>query len=402
MINSARMLNNLHQISRIGQDDSGGISRLAYSKAYFEALYKLKKLAEKKGFEIYQDKVGNLFITYNPFNHPTFIMLGSHLDTVKNGGLYDGALGVFAGLEVLESIQDSQYPLNHGLLLVAFNAEEGGPMGGTFGSRTISGAVDLEDPHLAEKLSHYLLTIDDVKESQWDFENVKAFIELHIEQGSYLEDHHYEIGVVEGIVAIYRYDIYFYGVSNHAGTTPMKGRQDPIPQMARFITYLYEAAQAYDHPFVMTVGDISVKPGMYNVIPNEAGLHLEIRDIDVSHLKAFIAQVEKHLADHFQDYRLIKNVEKPSSLMDPQVIKTIEAAAHDLNFKYVTMSSGAGHDTNPISEKVSAGMIFVPSVGGVSHSPLEFTHEDQIIQGTQTLLQTVLNLDQNYSNRKVR
>lgn len=398
MINQERMLKKFYEIASIGRDELGGISRLAYSKAYFEALFKLKKLADQKGFQVHQDKIGNLFITYNPSNQKNYLMIGSHLDTVKNGGLYDGALGVFAGFEVLESIQEANHPLNHGLILAAFNAEEGGPMGGTFGSRTITGSVDLDDPNLVEKLSEYMLTVEDVKESRWNFDDIKTFIELHIEQGSYLEDNNFQIGVVEGIVAIYRYDIYFYGTSNHAGTTPMKGRKDPIPQMSNFLSYLYETSKTYNHPFVMTVGNVVVKPGMYNVIPNEAGVHLEIRDIDENRLNSFIESVKKYLADHFNNYQLVKNVEKPASLMDSQVVKQIEAAAEELSYPHTLMSSGAGHDTNPISEKVPSGMIFVPSKGGVSHSPLEITEEDQIMQGTKTLLKAVLNLDHYFAS----
>lgn len=396
MINIERLSENLKNIGGIGGDGKGGITRLAYSKAYFEALYKLKKLVEKKGYSAHQDKIGNLFVTYNPNAFDTFIMVGSHLDTVRNGGLYDGALGVFAGLEVLDTIQALDIPLKHGLILAVFNAEEGGEMGGTFGSRAISGAVDFDDPDLSEKLSHYVLTVDDVKASKWDFDDIKAFVELHIEQGSHLVDNQYEIGVVEGIVAIYRYDFHFYGTSNHAGTTPMDGRDDPIPKMNSFISHLYQGAKEYEHPFVLTVGNIEVKPAMYNVIPNEVIVRVEIRDIDASNLQNFIITMREYLADNFGNYQVVKNVEKSASFMHPKVTSAIEAAADDSNYNYVLMSSGAGHDANPISKKVPSGMIFVPSVGGISHSPNEFTSNEQIEKGTTTLLRTILNVDKNF------
>lgn len=393
MIDIERLSENLKNIGDIGRDNNGGITRLAYSKAYFEALYKLKKLVEKKGYSARQDKVGNLFVIYNPDDFETFMMMGSHLDTVRNGGLYDGALGVFAGLEVLDTIQTLDIPLKHGLILAVFNAEEGGEMGGTFGSRAISGFVDFDDPNLPEKLSHYVLTVDDVKASEWDFDNIKAFVELHIEQGSYLIDNHYEIGVVDGIVAIYRYDFHFFGTSNHAGTTPMDGRDDPVLKMNTFISHLYHEAEEYNHPFVLTVGNIEIKPGMYNVIPNEAIVQVEIRDIDVGNLKSFITAMNDYLADNVIDYQVIKNVEKTASFMNPKVVSAIEAAADESNYNYVLMSSGAGHDANPISKKVPTGMVFVPSMGGVSHSPKEFTSNEQIEKGTITLLRAILRLD---------
>lgn len=393
MINMERLSENLMNIGHIGRDAKGGITRLAYSKSYFEALYELKKLAGSKGFATHQDKVGNLFVTYNPSGSADFIMLGSHLDTVKNGGLYDGALGVLGAFEVLETIKDQSIPLKHGLILATFNAEEGGEMGGTFGSRAIVGDIDFEEPQLSERLSHYVMTLEDVKSSEWDFEHIKGFIELHIEQGSYLIDNDYEIGVVEGIVGIYRYNIHLFGSSNHAGTTPMMSRDDPIPKMNSFLSHLYQEAQKYAHPFVMTIGNIEVKPGMFSVIPNEVVVQVEIRDIHTKHIEAFTADMKDYLKSHVDRYQIIKNIEKSASMMDEGVIQTIEAAAIDSNYHYVLMSSGAGHDAHPMSEKVPTGMIFVPSIGGVSHSPDEFTNDEQIEKGANTLLHAILKLD---------
>lgn len=403
MINIERLMQNLDNIGNIGCDIKGGITRTAFSPAYFGALFQLKKLAEQSGYSVLQDKIGNLFITYNPNESDKFIMLGSHLDTVRNGGLYDGALGVMAGLEVLDSIREQALPLQHGLILTVFNAEEGGEMGGTFGSRAITGAIDLTDPHLSDRLSQHVLTTEDVSMSEWDFSNIIAFIELHIEQGPYLADNGYDIGVVDGIVGIYRYDFHLYGTSNHAGTTPMVGRDDPILKMNAFIQHLHDVSLHYEHPFVMTVGNIKVNPGLYSVIPNEVILQVELRDINTDNLDEFIQSMEEYLGDNVENFDIIKNVEKSATIMNPSIVNIIEEAAIQGQNKQIVMSSGAGHDSSSMSRKVPTGMIFVPSVGGISHTPDEFTNKEQIKKGTDTLLRAILNLDKSGSvnNEKI-
>ncbi|WP_138160561.1 Zn-dependent hydrolase [Peptoniphilus catoniae] len=391
-MNAERFMNNLKTIAGIGRNDLNGIDRLAFSPYYYQALKELEKYLKERDFQTRVDAIGNLFVTYNPDNKDEFIMLGSHLDTVKNGGLYDGALGVFAGLEALESIKEKGLKLNYGLILAVFNAEEGSEMGGTFGSRTICGRNDFSDKGFEERLKKYDLTLEDIRACKINFDNIKAFIELHIEQGPTLYNESIDIGVVNGIVGITRYDLKVFGESNHAGTTMMKYRNDPIKKLPKIIKELFDLADEYEDPFVMTIGDIKVVPGMYNVIPREANLFIEVRDMSQDNINKFFEKLGKFLSDEKFDYSLEKMIEKPSVKLDKNIMSLIEKSAQDLKLSYKEMSSGAGHDAKEISHLVPTGMIFVPSVDGISHSPKEYTKEEDLEKGVRLLIEFLKNI----------
>ena len=394
MINIKRLMENLESIGNIGREDDKGISRLAFSNEYYKAIERLESLAKSKGFKTNADSIGNLTIEYNPDNIDEFILLGSHLDTVKNGGLYDGALGVFVALEILETIVENDISLKHGIKIMAFNAEEGSEMGGTFGSRTICNRNNLSDDSLADKLKNYDLTINDLKNSVVDLSHVKAFLELHIEQGGVLDTNGLDIGVVNGIVGITRYDLKIYGEANHAGTTPMALRDDPIKKLSYVLDKMYEISDRFPHPFVMTIGNIVVTPGMYNIIPNCAELKIEVRDLKQDNIDKFFNSLNEYLKKSNLHYSLIKNIEKPSVQLDKNIVNTFVQVLEETKLKFLIMSSGAGHDAKELSHIVPTGMLFVPSIGGVSHSPEEYTSEEQIEIGTKVLLQALLKLDE--------
>lgn len=396
MVNMNRLVKNLTDIAEIGRVEGAGISRMAYSEEFFKALNKLRDLADSRGYETKIDRVGNLFICYNPKKCKKYIMTGSHLDTVRNGGLYDGALGVFSAFEVLDTIKDSEVELNHGIIVVCFNAEEGSKMGGTFGSRTICGANNLEDKKLPERLSVYGLSIDDLKSSIMDFENIVAFVELHIEQGGVLDLEKLDIGVVEGIVEIRHYDLILRGTANHGGTTPMYLRDDPVRRLPELIGKLYELAGKYPSPFVMTIGDLIVSPGMYNIIPAEIKILLEARDLNSNNLDSFFRELEDYLESIEFKCELIKNIGNSSSILSEEVVETITEVVEKRGYSYKKMSSGAGHDSEEISKLVPTGMIFVPSIGGISHSPREYTSKEQIEKGVEVLLDTIVSLDKKF------
>lgn len=394
MINIDRIENHLNTTGKIGQTEYG-LNRIAFSEEYYSSIEKLERYAKEYGFATYIDKVGNLFISYNPKNKEKNILIGSHMDSVKSGGIFDGALGVFAGVEILESIKENNVELiNYGITVVAFNAEEGSEMGGTFGSRTICDRNDLNDSELAKKAAVYNLTIDDLKASVYDLSKVSAFLELHIEQGAFLENSNLDIGVVDGIVGITRYDLSILGTSNHAGTTPMNLRDDPVRKIPVIIDTMFEYASKYENPFVMTVGDIKVKPGMYNVIPNEVKLLIEVRDMDQGNIDDFFESIDSYLKSMDFNYKLERNIEKPSVKLNVEVIATIASCSEELGYKTVIMSSGAGHDAKEMNYKVPTGMIFIPSIEGISHSPDEFSTLEQIEKGINVLYNTVIKIDE--------
>lgn len=388
-MNTDRFFDNLHNFARIGYEEGQGTTRLAFSDEYYHAIAKMKDYAASKGFECKIDKIGNIFVIYNPKGADKFLMIGSHMDTVKSGGLYDGAMGAMAALEVLETFKDKNIEPNIGLVSVGFNAEEGSEMGGTFGSRTISGRNDLEDPSLEAKLATYDLSLSDLKESVIDREKLVGFVELHIEQGAVLESENIDIGLVNGIVGITRYNLFIKGESNHAGTTPMDMRNDPVRCLPDVLDKLFELSSRFAHPFVMTVGDMRLRPGAYNIIANEAEILIELRDMDQGNIDEFIDDLNKYLEDNVKDYRLVKNIKKPPVYLDKDYMEKTRAACQSLGYTCKEMSSGAGHDAQEMSHHFPTGLIFIPSVGGISHSPREYSTDDQVIKGLNVLYHTV-------------
>lgn len=392
MINIDRLLKNLKDIGEIGKGlDGRGISRLAFSKEYFEALERLNNLAKSKGLSTEVDKVGNLFITYNPKNADKYIMFGSHLDTVRNGGLYDGALGIFSGFEIIETLIEKKHELNHGIILACFNAEEGSEMGGTFGSRSICGN-NLINEDFEKNLKNYSLTVEDVKKCEKDFSNIVAFLEIHIEQGGTLENENYDVGIVDGIVGITRYNILIKGTANHAGTTPMNLRDDPIRKLPEILNKLYKEAEKFSQPFVMTVGDIVVKPGMYNVIPGSVEILTEVRDLSQTNIDEFYDEIKDYVKSE-SNIEIVKNIEKPAVKLSESIIEIMVSTAKRNNYNYKVMSSGAGHDAKEISKKVPTAMIFIPSINGISHSPEEYSKPEDIESGANLFYDCLISID---------
>lgn len=394
-VNIKRLIDNLHKTGDVGLKNGQGITRLGFSLEYFQALEVLKNLFLEAGMTIKEDEVGNLIgrIEGKKYNNKA-ILIGSHLDTVKNGGLYDGNLGIISGLEVIHMLKDNSIKLDHPIEVIAFNAEEGSEMGGTFGSRVMTGRQNLQEKNLEDKLKNYNLTLDNLKNSVRNMDEVGMFLELHIEQGGFLIENNYEIGVVDGIVGITRCNIKIKGESNHAGTTPMALRKDPVKIAGQVIEEINQYALKYPPPFVATVGNIIITPGMYNIIPDEVILYLEIRDLNQNKIMDFISHIEEFLKT-FVDFEIYIDltVNKPSKLLTPSIVEKFESVSKELNFKTVKMSSGAGHDAKELIYKTPTGMIFIPSIGGISHSPKEYSTEEHIKNGVEILFHAVLKLD---------
>lgn len=397
-VNKTRFMNNLKLIGEIGKEEGAGITRIAFSKEYYYGLDQLEALMINSGLEVYKDKVGNMFgkragITKDA---PS-ILTGSHLDTVKNGGLYDGNLGVIAALEVINMLNDNNITTSHPIEIVAFNAEEGSEMGGTFGSRVMTGRQNLDEKNIEEKLALYGLTKDDVKESIRSEDEFAAFLELHIEQGGYLEKSNLNIGIVDGIVGITRYLTKVQGEANHAGTTPMNLRKDALVAASKMIVYIDEIAKSYPNPFVATVGQIQVFPGSVNVIPGETKFWIELRDLSQDNIQEVMEKVKdygKSLDGYGISYEL--NVNKPAMITNSKINEIVKAICEENQIKYTIMSSGAGHDAKELVYKIPTSMIFVPSKDGISHSPYEFTDEDDLIKGVEVLAKTIIEIDKKF------
>lgn len=394
-VNSKRFMNNLKSIGEIGKEGDTGITRLAFSEEYYLALDQLEKLMLESGLEVKRDKIGNLF-GKRPGKTPQApsILVGSHLDTVKNGGLYDGNLGVIAALEVIDMLNDNNIETNYPVEIVAFNAEEGSEMGGTFGSRVMIGRQNLEEENLAEKLALYNLTIDDLKDSFRNPDEFAVFLELHIEQGGYLEKNNLNIGIVDGIVGITRYLITVKGQSNHAGTTTMDLRKDALVAASKMIVYINELAKSYPEPFVATVGKIEAFPGAQTIIPGEVEFWIELRDLNQDNIEEAMERVKEY-GDSLDGFKIEYDfsISKPSMMTNVEINKILEKICSNKDMKYTVMSSGARHDAKEIVYKVPTSMIFVPSKDGISHSPYEFTEEEDLIKGVEVLANAVVEIE---------
>ena len=393
-INLDRIRKNLLAVGEIGRAETGGIDRLAFSPEYYEAAGVLKNLFLQQGLETHIDLVGNVIGRREGEMDLPVIMIGSHLDTVKNGGLYDGALGVIAGLECVAALNDHQLKTKHPIEIVAFNAEEGSEMGGTFGSRVMMGSQDLLEAGLPGKLVGYGLSLQAVENSAKDPRSIQAFLELHIEQGGFLHKNNIPVGVVSGIAGITRYAIVIKGEANHAGTTPMDMRKDALTMAAALLLKINEISHNIGRPFVSTVGQLIVKPGAVNVIPGEVHLVLEMRDMDRGKIQLALEEIQE-FTGKFSDFqfKIDQLIDKPTVATDPLITGIIREACAGLGVDYEVMPSGAGHDAKEMAAKVPIGMIFVPSRDGKSHCPEEFTEWSDIEIGVQVLFDTIIQLD---------
>ena len=393
-INGDRLKKNILRIGNVGKGSTGGITRLAFSKEYFEALNELKVLMEEQGLKTKIDKVGNLIGRREGSKDLPCIMIGSHLDTVKNGGLLDGNLGVISALESIMVLNENHVETNHPIEIVAFNAEEGSEMGGTFGSRVMIGRQDLNESGFSDQLSTYGLTLKDVEESTRNSEEIKAFLELHIEQGGVLDTKNLPIGVVNGIVGITRYKIIVKGEANHAGTTPMNLRKDALTMASKLILEIDSISNSMDAPFVSTVGYITAYPGSYNVIPGEVEFVLELRDLDRQNISTVVDKIKKY-TESIKDYEFEFEslIDKSSVKTDQNIRKIIEDICIENNIDYEVLASGAGHDALEMANKVPTSMIFIASKDGKSHCPEEYSDWEDINLGAQVLLESLLKVD---------
>ena len=393
-INMKRLMSNLHEIGEIGKTEEG-YNRIEFSREYFTAaetfLDKLKKL----GLKAWIDEVGNV-IGEKAGRYPElpYIIIGSHLDTVKNGGLYDGNLGVMCALECMELLAENETVTDHTIRIAAFNAEEGLRLGGTFGSIAVFGTGNIEKENNLEELPEVGLTMENIRNSKWEENKIGAYLELHIEQGDQLFKKGKTIGIVNGIVGIERYRIKINGESNHGGTTSMESRKDAVKTAGELITYMYSLCEKYPHPFVFTIGDIKISPACYNVIPEYAELFVEIRDLKRENIYSFIADI-KEFSKRYKDTEteFIHVLEKYPYVLDENIRNIIEKVCIKNNISYMELSSGAGHDAMCVPEDKPAAMIFVPSENGISHNKMEFTSESDIEMGTLAMFETLLEMD---------
>ncbi len=385
----------LEKIGKAGRNGNGSYTRSCYSAEYFKAVETTEKLMREYGMETSRDAAGNLRgVLRGTEPGLKSIIIGSHLDTVPEGGLFDGAYGGAGGLEVIRRFYENKRKPRHTMELYAFNAEESSPLGGTFGSRAVAGLVSPEQPGLADALAAYGHTVSEIMECRRDFSDAKCYLELHIEQGDYLYNSGIKIGVVSGIVGVIRYRVTALGRSNHARTTMMKNRRDAMVAMARLIAETDARCRAIDDRLVFTVGTIKCRPGAENVIPGRVECTFEMRHMDKAKTDELIKDI-RSIADGIDtaDFEIVSMINKGAVSCAPRLMDVIGKAAAEAGARCAVMPSGAGHDAGPIAHRLPIGMIFVPSKDGMSHCPEEWTESEDTAAGAETLYRAALALD---------
>jgi N-carbamoyl-L-amino-acid hydrolase len=401
-INGERLLADLRALAAIGGLPDGGVDRLAWSEADLAGRRWFAERMGEAGVEARVDAALNVF-GHMPGTTGPWLLTGSHLDTVPNGGRLDGAYGAVAALEVLRTLAESGDPLAQQLEVVGFADEEGVRFeAGLIGSLALVGELDVERLRdgldwqgvaIRQVLATAGRDLDRMLEAQEHRQSIKGFVELHIEQGPRMEAEKIDLAVVTGIVGVHRQRIEIHGTQNHAGTTPFRLRHDAGRAAARAAAELRDLVQGVDAEVVANIGSMQFHPGGVNVIPGRAQFTLEVRHLDERVIGeavwAFKTRLERICAEEGcrVEVELLSSV--PPAPMDPTVMDALEQACKELRPQPARLSSGAGHDAAVLSRHVPSGMIFVPSVGGVSHSPRETTSDEHLVLGAQALLRGV-------------
>ncbi len=402
-VNLARLKQDLEELGSIGRTPEGGISRPSWSDADMEARRWLDARINAAGMQPRVDAAGNIFGRWQ--SGSPVVLVGSHIDSVPNGGMLDGALGVLTALECLRRIKEEGVRLRYPLELVAFTDEEGA-FGGFFGSFAFTGVLkaqeipDIRDSQglrITDAMARHGMDAVQAPTAFRDPREIRAYVELHIEQGPVLEARGIPIGVVEAIVGIRRYGITFRGRADHAGTTPMEDRRNALLGAADLVLKGHGMVRAEGTPASrVTVGILQVKPAVANIVPAEATLTYELREQSAEKLRA-LAERSRALAEAVAsawglEVTLETILEIEPVLLADEVQAAIAAAAGELGYRSLRMPAMAGHDAQVVGRMAKAGMIFVPSRDGRSHSPLEFTADEDVERGANVLLLTLLRL----------
>ena len=399
MIQRERLVKDFEAMAQLTAPGEG-INRLAFTDADWAGRQYIIDRMTDAGLTVETDDFGNV-IGYKSGKNPELpvVMMGSHTDSVPNGGNYDGVVGVLSAIEVIRSMTDDSYEHDHTIAVVSFMCEESGRFGdATLGSKAMRGELRLQDLHrlvdkqgisLYEALKGRNLNPDEIKQVEYK-RPVKSFTEIHIEQGKVLEHEAKPIGVVTGIAAPERFYVTIRGNADHSGATPMNLRHDALCGASKIILGIEEiAAMQEEPPVVGTVGIVEVTPGAMNVIPGEVKLGVDIRSISEVARNSVVTLV-KEFIDVTTDKRGLSYTIEPIAqdhpvAMHPAMIREIEAVVTSLGVEYMALPSGAGHDAMHWADDVPTGMIFIPCLNGISHNPAEFAEMDDIVMGAQVL-----------------
>ncbi|MFO1069843.1 MAG: Zn-dependent hydrolase [Geminicoccaceae bacterium] len=399
-IDGDRLLRRLGELGQIGRDPAGRLTRLAASDADRAGRDRVAGWLAEAGLEVAVDRIGNLFgIWPGAGSDLAPVMVGSHIDTVIDAGIYDGCYGVLAGLEVAQALMAAPVPPRRPVVVAAFTNEEGVRYApDMMGSLVHAGGLDVETALASvgtdgTRLGEELARIGYAGSREPGFLRPHAYVELHIEQGPILEHEGSQIGAVDTLQGISWQRLTIAGAANHAGTTPLTMRRDAGLAAARVVTWLRDHLAGRNVPTVATVGRLTLEPDAINVIPARATLTVDLRDPDAARLRA----EEAALAAYLETLAIAEGVEISTEQLarfepvrfDAGLVAVIEDVAARRGLRSRRMVSGAGHDAQMMARICPAAMIFVPSAGGISHSPREHTAAEDLVNGANVLLDTV-------------
>ena len=385
--------------------ETGGTNRIAFRHAERLAAWKFSMLCREAGLEVRFDYFGNV-IARRPgkYNDLPPVMIGSHIDTVKDGGRYDGLLGVVAALQLMMHLNEHQIETDHPIEIVAFTAEESARFNtATLGSKYMIGDLSQEamkniTDNEGKTLFHLVDTLKQSMPSDKDIYgkgDIKAFLELHIEQGPILQNKHKDIGIVTHIAAPHRFKVQLTGETSHSGSTPMPMRYDALTAASEIILKVEAIAQHYHKAGVVaTVGHLNAFPNIMNAIPGEVTLLIDIRGKELESREQVVTEVEQAITAITQNRQIHAEVtdlgqEVPVNL-DRDISKITKNVCDRLGYSYRFMFSGAGHDSMNMALICPTSMIFIPCKDGISHSPKESVEPEEIEKGIQTLIETVI------------
>ncbi len=405
MIHVDRIEKDLYALAEFGYNpEDRGIYRQGFTDVDMQARRWLMERFEENGMTARMDGAGNVIGRFGPAEGAA-VIIGSHLDSVPCGGMFDGTLGVMAGLECIRVIRERSIVLEHPVEIIATSEEEG-RFGGMLGAQALTGALTLDwlltakdaaGESLTDAMKKQGLDPHDALHARKHPDSVRAFLELHIEQGPVLEAERKTIGVVEGISGVFKWLVRLIGKADHAGTAPMHMRSDAFMGL---VDFAHEISRILDEEGTdrsrLTVGQVALKPGYPHTVPGEADFTLVGRDLDENVMKQIASACRRVLSSIARKHRLKFEYTEMSWLgpkpCDAGVADLIERTAESLGYSHMRMPSGAGHDTQFFSDITPSGLIFIPSKNGVSHAADEWSHWDDVEKGANVLFHSLLSL----------
>ncbi len=405
--NLARIKNDIEQLSKFNSTPNHGLTRFSLTEEDRGARDYLRKELEKLNLEIYEDAAGSLFGRQNgPDASQPVIMIGSHFDSVKNGGNFDGPAGVIMGLEIMRVLHENNIKTKYPIEFVAMIEEEGGRFGsGVFGSRAMVGLVDYEQIQrnkdaagitMAKAFEAFGMDPTQIGTSKRDGKDIKAFIELHIEQGPILEMNKKDVGIVDFIVGINEFKVTVKGRPDHAGTTPMDMRADALGVASKVIAKIDSLPPKENNGTVATVGVLNIKPGAANIVPAEVEFTVDIRSKDAMSINNVKNQIIELLDLNTENtdvkYEIAEMLDVNPVKMNQEIINLFKSNAVENDISYEMMLSGAGHDAMVMGAITEVGLVFVPSKNGRSHCPEEWTDYADLQKGIELICESIIQL----------